>query len=75
MIFLKPNQRYLKFLRPVILNHALNLFHGSFQDLTLWTKRDAEPTLSFDRARFTSMTTIIFENVRDKFSDLNRVKI
>ena len=29
----------------VILNHALNSFHGSFQDLTLWMNRDAE--LSF----------------------------
>jgi hypothetical protein len=40
------NQRYLKFPRPVILNHALNLFHGWFQDLTHWTNRDAEPILS-----------------------------
>jgi phenylalanyl-tRNA synthetase beta subunit len=28
----------------VILNHALNSFHGSFQDLTLWMNRDAEPS-------------------------------
>jgi hypothetical protein len=30
----------------VILNHALNLFHGSFQDLNLRIYRDAEPILS-----------------------------
>jgi hypothetical protein len=32
----KANQTYLKFLRLVILN--------LFQDLTLWIKRDAEPS-------------------------------
>jgi len=33
---LKPSQKYLKFIEPVILN--------SFQDLTPWAKRDAEPS-------------------------------
>jgi hypothetical protein len=35
---LSSNQTYLKFHRLVILN--------SFQDLTLWTERDAEPILN-----------------------------
>ena len=32
-----PNDRFLKFTGPVILN--------SFQDLTIWKRRDAEPSL------------------------------
>ncbi len=36
----------------VILNHALNSFHGPFQDLTLWINRDAESREARD------MTTI-----------------
>ena len=32
----------LEFFLTVILNYALNLFHGSFQDLTLLINRDAE---------------------------------
>ena len=34
-----------KFLECVILNHALNQVQGlRFQDLSLWTRRDAEPS-------------------------------
>jgi len=59
---LKPSQKYLKFIKPVLLN--------SFQDLTPWAKRDAEPILNQVQHKVQHDKNGP-QNVRDKFSDFN----